>query len=197
MIELTWFDTVREEVRVSRLASRSLSIALGNGLPIEAEPEQDSPPPTDAAPEEALTAADRSVFSTTGTVLMSLLLVALLYRAYPWLSKKFSLPKFSLPRLDQKRREQRLRDTIAEGSVLEIRNELDATVRTMERESRPWDRRARDSIYALLSSSAYAPTPADLDREAIASELTRLLSPNKRAHNNHSAEGALPSLYPS
>ena len=208
MIELTWFDTVREEVRVSRLPSRSVIVGGNNGESAVAEPDQTPEAVTDTASEETLTAADRSVFGTTGAVLLSLLLAAVLFLsytwAYPWLRKKFSLPVIKLPGLEKKRREQKLLDTVAEGSAATIRNEVDSALRSMDRENRSWDIQARESIYDLLSAAAYSPTPTDLDRQAIASEVEILLNPRKRAARKGSngsdpenQSSALPSLYPS
>jgi len=209
MIELTWFDTVREEVRVSRLPSRAVTVGGGNGDQVVSEPEQNPAPVTDPAPEEPLTAADRSVFGTTGAVLLSLLLAAALFRAYPWLRAKFSLPtpEFSWLQkrlgLKKKRWKQKLLDTAAEGSASDIRNELDEALRDMAQDNTAWDPQAQESIYDLLSSAAYSPTPTDLDRVAIASEVEFLLNPGRRSASKGSKNGAensnsaLPALYPS
>jgi len=201
MVELTWFDTRREEVRVSRLASRSLSVS-GTGTDDGEElsqdaPEQVTPPEPAASQQDNLTAADRSIFSTTGTVLISLLLAALLFRAYPWLRRKFSLPTIKLPGLEQRRREQQLREIVASGDVPAIRAQLDSLLRTMDADGKAWDPQARESIYALLSSAAYSPNPNELDRAAITVELEALLNRDKHMRKNNSRETALPSLYPS
>ena len=208
MVELTWFDTQREEVRVSRLARRAIDVRTADGQPENTqalqERQSDDEPVTQATPDETLTAADRSVFSTGGAILLSLLLAAILWLGYPWLAARLNLPKlnrlharhFKLPGAEQKRLKNQLNQSIASGSIKEIRRAL-AQLTTSSSVTRSsvngWNEQALQRINALLSHAAYAPNPREPDRDALAAEVRVLFSSRERK----AATATLPELYSS
>lgn len=187
-VELTWFDTDREEVRVSTLSARTLSIS-GAPPPEPPPPETaEAAPAAPAEPDQPVTAADRRVFSWVST---AALLVVLLGIAW-YFRELLQIPALTPGFVVRRRYKDALREAIKSGSISDIREQLEQTMDVYESAGKKLDSGVHKRMLALLSSAAYAPTPTDPDRTTLSTLLTPLLSPE----SNASRAAKLPPLYP-
>ena len=194
LVELTWFDTQREQVRVSRLPSRTVDI---QGDPMaQANPDAPATPKTiaEAAPEQSVSAADRGVFGRAATLLIGLLLGAVLWVLYPRLSSRFNWPKPQWRMPGSVRREAcaRLRDSIQNDDAKEIRTNLKNLLNILDQQNVSWPQEEPAKMQELLARSTYAQVPTALDREALNTALDNLLTPKSPKANS----SVLPQLYP-
>ncbi len=194
MVELTWFDTQREEVRVSRLASRSVTVT-GNATqpPAETPGSASGTATAEDQPAASVSAADRTIFSGFSALALSLIVGAMFWLGYPWLRARITLPDLTPQKVVRNRSKTALVETIAHGSVGAIRHQLQATLRDFEATQKPIDPEALERIYALLSAAAYAPVTTEPDRKSLAEAVEALLSPAQHA----AVTDTLPALYPS
>lgn len=195
MVELTWFDTAREEVRVSRLARRQLTI--GGEQADQAEVSDDAASSkssqTAADGEASVSAADRAVFGGWGALFASLATALVIWLIYPWLKSRITLPDLTPAPLLRKRSREALLTSIEQHSVAEIRTQLTKAIETYTKTGRGVNSSALERIQALLSKAAYAPVSAEPDRSELAAEVDLLLTTENVATKHET----LPALYPS
>ena len=202
MIELTWFDTVREEVRTSRLPSRTLTVAANatqrrtqTGGATDAEADS-ATSETVAQEEGSVMASDRAVFSGLGALILSIAVGLLLWFLWPFLRARLdidtSLQRFIPAAVLNKQAKNALLEAAETGSVDDIRNQLRETLEGFKQRDKPVNAAAVAEINRLLSQASYARKKTELKRNAITAQVEALFASRQKSDSGP----ALPTLYP-
>ena len=194
LVELTWFDTQRNQVRVSRLPSRKVDIQGDPTAMTNPDTPASNEAIAEASPEQSVSAAERGVFGTAATLLIGLLLGLALWLLYPRLSHRFNWPKLEWRMPGSTRREAcaRLRDSIQNDDAAVIRVHLQDLLKVLDQQQVPWAQSELAKMQELLAIATYAQIPVALDREALNTALDRLLT----TETTEAGSSVLPQLYP-
>ena len=194
LVELTWFDTQRNQVRVSRLPSRKVDIQGDPTAMTNPDTPASNEAIAEASPEQSVSAAERGVFGNAATLLIGLLLGLALWLLYPRLSHRFNWPKLEWRMPGSNRREAcaRLRDSIQNDDAPVIRVHLQNLLKILDQQQVPWPKNELAKMQELLAMASYAQIPVALDREALNTALDRLLT----TETTEAGSSVLPQLYP-
>jgi len=202
-VELTWWDTTTEQVRIARLPSRRIDIA-GESVVERGASADDA---ANTAAVQPNTIDEKATPSTLGasdesrawlaTGLWVCVALGLLW-AIHWAIQSGQLTSRFVPHWLRRRftgaspkaRHRALQRCIIEAQPRAIRDALESYLQALHNRHIDCDEGIADSMRALISSAAYAPDNRPLERDQL-SELARQLRTTRR----DTKQQPLPALY--
>ena len=193
-VELTWWDTKSEQVRVARLPSRSVNVSGESVVEQnagESNAPGEAPAPNRFDPVEPEQTLDNKAWLRVGAWIAGLFALLVAIR---WLMRS---GKFSPAKLLQRRRNESpkvalraLQRSITNDDTSDIRQALAHYLHTLRNRQHGISESAASAMRTLLSNATYAPNKQTLDRERLAE-----LAQNLRLTDDTTHTHPLPALY--
>lgn len=194
-VELTWWDTKAEKVRVARLASRSVNVngesVVEQTTSVDGETTGNEPAPNRFDPVDPAEQLDDKTWLRLGLWIAGLFALIIAFRWFLRSGLPSPTKLLQRSRNESPRRALRaLQHSISNDTPSDIRQAFEHYLNTLRNKHGEFDEGAASAFRTLLSNTTYAPDQRVLDRDRL-EELAQGLSQSQDTERTQ----PLPALY--